>query len=231
MADLLWEGLIISLVTLLGINIGLSMGLTQFSGSKILSLSALYGAILLALSLIVNYTTFLYDFTNEYIIYVIGIIGVVTIINGIYTIIRWKKEKKENYPLTSLTTMIPSICCFAGFFFTAVLLNNKNAEPDFLLITITMAVLFAIIITIFYLFSNFLRHAERPYPVLLGNFMILNGFFFVIAGLFIPTIEAMATIQTEPLTIDSSSSLIFLIMAGLGVFLIGVYLKREGKTV
>jgi len=94
-----------------------------------------------------------------------------------------------------------------------------------------LAVLFAIIITIFCLFSNFLRHAERPYPVLLGNFMILNGFFFVIAGLFIPTIEAMATIQTEPLTIDSSSSLIFLIMAGLGVFLIGVYLKREGKTV
>lgn len=231
MADLLWEGLIISLVLLLGINIGLTTGLTQFSRGKILSLSALYGAILLALSLIVNHTTFLYDIASEYISYVIGIIGIVTIINGIYTIIRWKKEKKENYPSKSVTTLIPSVSCFVGFFFTAILLNNKNAEPDFLLISVTMAVLFAVIITIFYLFSNFLRHAERPYPILLGNFMILNGFFFVIAGLFIPTIESMTTIQTHPLTIDSASNMIFLIMAGLGVLLVGVYLKREGKTV
>jgi predicted transporter len=179
----------------------------------------------------VYYTTFLYNVTNEYISYVIGIIGVVTVINGIYTIIRWKKDKKEYYPLISVPMLIPSICCFVGSFFTAILLNNKNTEPDFLLISVTMSVLFAIIITIFYLFSNFLRHAERPYTILLGNFMILNGFFFVIAGLFIPTIESMIAIQTHPLAIDSASSMIFLIMAGLGVLLVGVYLKTEGKTV
>lgn len=231
MADLLWEGLIVSLVLLLGINIGLTMGLTRFSKGKVLSLSAIYGAVLLALSMLVKYSTSLYDFTVQYIPYMIGIIGLLTIINGIYTIIKWKKDKKENYPFVSVTTMIPTICCFVGFFFTAILLNNKNTEPDFLFISVAMVVLFAAIVTIFYLFSNFLRYAERPYSVLLGNFMILNGFYFVIAGLFLPTIKTLATVQTSPLTIDSPSSLIFLIMAGLGVLLIGVYLKREGKPV
>lgn len=231
MADLLWECLTISLVLLLGINIGLTVGLTQFSRGKIISLSILYGAILLALSMIAGYSTFLYNIANEYVPYIIAIIGVVIIINGIYTIIRWKKEKDEYSSFPSVTTMVPSICFFAGFFFTAILLNNKNNEPDFLLISIIMAILFVIIITLFAMFSNFLRHAERPYPVLLGNFMILNGFFFLIAGLFIPTIKTMEFIQTNPLTIDSTSSLFFLIMAGVGVLLIGVYLKREGKTV
>lgn len=231
MAELLWECLVISLVVLLGINIGLTVGITQFPRGKVLSISVLYGAILFTLSMMVYYFTFLYDITNEYIPYIIGIIGVLTLINGIYTIIRWKKDGDEYHPFTSVTTMTSSICCFVGYFFTAILLNNKNTEPDFLLLSITMAVLFAIIITIFYLFSYFLRHAERPYPVLLGNFMILNGFYFIIAGLFIPTIKSMTTIQTNPLTIDSTSSLIFLIMAGAGVFLVGVYLTREGKTV
>lgn len=231
MADLLWICVIISLVLLLGINIGLTMGLTRFSRGKVLAISVLYGAVLLTLSMVVNYTNFLYDITNEYIPYIIGIIGILTVINGIHTIIRWKKEKEEYGPFASVTTMIPSICCFAGFFFTAILLSNKNTEPDFLLISITMAVLFAIIIAILYLFSNFLRYAERPYPVLLGNFMILNGFFFIIAGLFVPTIKSMTTIQTNPLSIDSTSGLIFLIMAGVGVLLVGVYLTREGRTV
>ncbi len=230
MADLLWVCVIISLVLLLGINIGLTMGLTRFSRGKVLALSVLNGAVLLALSMVVNYTNFLYDIINEYIPYIIGIIGILTVINGIHIIIRWKNEK-EGYPSTSVTTLIPSVCCFAGFFFTAILLSNKNTEPDFLFISIIMAVLFAIIIAIFYLFSNFLRHAERPYPVLLGNFMILNGFFFVIAGLFIPTIASISPVQTHPLSIDSPSGLIFLLMAGAGVLLVGVYLTREGKTV
>lgn len=231
MADLLWGGLMISLVLLLGINIGLSMGLTQSSIWKILSVSALCGVVLLVLSMIANYIGFLYDITNEYIPYVVGIIGAITLINGIYTIIRWKKEKEEYYPFTSVTTMIPLICLYMGFFFTAILLNTKNMVPDLLLISIIMALIFTVIITLSYLFSNFLKHAERPYPVLLANFMILIGFFFLIIGLFIPIIKEMTAVQTDPLIIGSSSSLIFLIMAGVGVLLIGVYLRREGKPV
>lgn len=231
MADLLWECIIISLVLLLGLNIGLAMGLNRLSKGKIISLSAIYGAVLIALTMLVTYTPFLYNIANEIIPYVIGIIGVATLIIGIYTIIKWKRNKNEYSPFASVTMMVPTICSFAGFFFATILLSNKNAEPDFLLISITMAVLFAIIIAIFYLFSNFLRHAERPYPILLGNFMILEGFFFLIAGLFIPNIKTMTQLQNNPLTIDVSSSLFFLLLVGLGVLLVGVYLTREGRTV
>ena len=82
-----------------------------------------------------------------------------------------------------------------------------------------------------YSFSKILRHAEMPYPVLLGNFMILNGFYFLISAALIPNIAELSSVQTSALSINSDiSSLIFLIMGLIGIFLIGAYLKGEGIT-
>ncbi len=228
MTELIWECLIISIVILFGINIGLAMGLTRVYKRKILFISIFYGAILFTLSIIANYATPLYNITNEYIPLIIGIIGVITILSGIYTIINWKRDKKEHFPFLSKATISSSICCFAGFIFTAILLSNKGMEANFLIISISMALSIIVLIMVFYLFSKFLRHAEKPYPVLLGNFMILNGFYFIIAALFIPNIKSMASVQTSPLSISSTPNLFFLIMAAGGVFLAGVYLTKEG---
>ncbi len=231
MAELLWECIIISIVILFGINIGLAMGFTKFPRGKVLSISVLYGAILFALSMLANYATPVYGVSNYYIPYIMGIVGIVTIISGIITTVNWKKDKSEYYSFKSLSIMVPSICCFVGFIFAAILLNNKNTEVNFLLISIIMTILLVVLIVIFNLFSRFLRYAERPFPVLLGNYMILNGFYFIIAGLFIPNIKLLATIQMNPLTIGSTTNMIFLLMAAAGVLLVGVYLTREGKTV
>lgn len=227
MAELIWECLIISIILLLGINIGLAMGLKQVPKEKVLSISMLYGAILFTLGVIANYATPLYDVINEYIPLLMGIIGIVIILSGIYTIIDWKRDKGRNHPFASTATLSSSLCCFAGVIFTSILLY-KDLEVNFLLISIMIAVPSIVLIMVFYLFSNFLRHAERPYPVILGNFMILNGFYFLIAALFIPSIKSMVSIQTSPLSIGASTNMVFLIMAGAGVFLIGVYLAREG---
>ena len=127
--------------------------------------------------------------------------------------------------------MAPSICCFIGFILAGILLNNKNTEPNFLLISILMAVIFSALIFVFKLFSKFLRYAERPYPVILGNYMILNGFYFLITALFIPNLKSLSSIQMNPLSVGFSANMIFLLMAGLGVLLVGVYLKTEDKTV
>lgn len=231
MAELLWECVIISLILLFGVNIGLAMGLTQLSRVKSLFISILYGVILFALSVIANYATPLYDVTSTYIAYIIGIIGIITITCGIFSISNWKKDKEKCYSFKPLSIIAPSICCFVGFIFAAILFNNKNTETNFLLLSILMTVIFVVIIVAFGLFSNILKYAERPYPVLLGNYMILNGFYFLIAGLFIPNFKSLALLKTNPLTISSTTGMIFLLMAAAGVFLIGVYLTREGKTV
>jgi predicted transporter len=229
MAELIWECLSISIVLLFGVNIGLAMGLNQAPKNKILSISLLYGAILFTIGSIAGYISSFYSFTNQYIAVIIGLIGVLTVLIGIYTIVKWRKDRTNHDLLLSKATLSASICCFLGFAFSAILLA-KSMESSYTMFNIAMAVALILIVMFCYRFSNFLRHAERPYPVLLGNFMILNGFYFIIAGLFLPTIQSLASVEMSPLVIGTTNSLIFLLMAGGGVLLMGVYLKKEGIT-
>ena len=228
MAELIWECLIISMVVLFGINIGLAIGLTEFHKKKAIAISAVYGAIILILSILTNFLNFqLYNIANTYIPEILGIIGIIIFLNGIYAIIKWRNTKKEYYSF--LQAGIPSICYFTGFGSVSVLLS-KEITISFLEFSIFIAIATVLVLIVFYLFSKILRNAERSYPVLLGNFMILNGFYFLTSAAFIPTIENLSSVQMSPLSISSMSSLIFLVMAGLGVFLIGSYLKTEGIT-
>lgn len=231
MADLLWECMVVSIVLLFGINIGLALGLAPFSRGKTLVVSILYGIVLFALSILSSYATPLYNSVNSYVAYIIGIIAIITVICGIYTIFNWKQDKKRIYHFKSITIITTSICCFTGFTLAAILFNNSNVEPSYALISILLAAIFVVIIFVFNLFSNFLKYAERPYPVVLGNYMILNGFYFLIAALFIPNIKSLSAMQMNPLSVGFSVNMIFMIMAGIGVLLVGVYLKTEGKTV
>lgn len=231
MADLLWECVIISIILLFGINIGLALGITKFSSGKTLVVSLLYGAVLFALSILSSYAAPIYNSANNYMAYIIGIMAIITVMCGIYTIFNWKQDKKRIYSFKSVTIITPSICCFTGFTLAAILFTNNNAEPSYALISILMAAIFIVIIFVFNLFSKFLRYAERPYPVVMGNYMILNGFYFLIAALFIPNIKSLSAMQMNPLSVGFSTNMIFMIMAGIGVLLVGVYLKTEDKTV
>lgn len=230
MAELLWECLIISIVLLFGINIGLAMGLTRHSTKTNLIISISYGVFILIMSIISNFLiTPFYNIINDYIPAIIGIIGIVTFLSGIYTIRSWKKNKQEYPSFLSVPTLSSSICYFAGFIFVFTLISNSIGS-FFLEIGTIMALTVTLLMILSYSFSKILRNAESPYPVLLGNFMILNGFYFAVAALFLPNVKKLATVQMNPLSISSTSSMIFLIMAGLGVFLIGVYLKTEDIT-
>jgi predicted transporter len=229
MAELIWECLIISIVLLFGINIGLAMGLTEIRKKEALVISVSYGLITLILSTLANFlNNALYSVIDYYIPAVLGIIGVVTFLSGIYTINKWRKTKKEHDSSSSVPLLSSSICYFAGFASVAVLLS-KEITVSFQGFTIFMVVAVILVLMGFYSFSKILRHAEKPYPVLLGNFMILNGFYFLISAAFVPNIEKLSSMQMSPFSINSDiSSMIFLIMAGIGVFLIGAYLTQEG---
>jgi predicted transporter len=109
-------------------------------------------------------------------------------------------------------------------------LLSREITSSFLGFSLIIAIVLGVSLIISYLFSKILRNAESPYSVLLGNFMILNGFYCLICAFFIPNIGTLELTQMNPLSIDSSFYMIFLIMAAFGVFLVGVYLRQEGIT-
>ena len=229
MAELVWECVIISLILLFGINIGLAIGLTEIRKKEALALSISYGLILLIIGILANFlNSLLYSTINYCIFIILGIIGVVAILSGIYTIKRCKKSKENSF--LSPVMLSSSACYFAGFTATAVLLS-KEITMSFLEFNIFMALAAILAITGLYSFSKVLKHAETPYPVLLGNFMILNGFYFLICAAFTANIAKLSSVQSSTLQINTDlSSLIFLIMAFAGVILLGSYLQGEEIT-
>ncbi|MCE7699337.1 MAG: DUF2162 family putative transporter, partial [Methanobacterium paludis] len=201
MAELVWECLIISIVLLFGVNIGLAMGLTRINKKKALVISVSCGLILLILSIIANLVnSLLYTIIGSYISIILGVIGAVILLSGVYTIDKWKRTKEEYYPFLSVAMVSSSICCFAGFASAAVLLSNEM-KGSFLEFGVVMVLAIVLVVMGIYLFSKILRNAENPYPVLLGNFMILNGFCFFVGAAFIPNIKKLASLNTSPVSI------------------------------
>lgn len=226
MIELTWKCLIISIILLFGINIGLAMGLTKKSKKNVLVWMAAYCISILILSNIIGFRSSLYGVFNNYIPEILGLMGIVTVLSGIYTILQWRKNKKEYNSLFSFALLSSSICGFIGMLSTFILLNKTPLFSTFASRAFMLGTLL-LLVMVFYSFSKFLRKAERPYPVVLGNFMILNGFYFIIAATFIPNLDNLAKVQMNPFSIDSVSSLFFMIIALLGILLLGVYLQNR----
>jgi predicted transporter len=226
MIELTAESLLISIILLFGINIGLAMGLSKESKKNIAIITVSYGILISLLMFITGiYDKVLYNSFNLYLPEIIGILGFVTVLSGIYTILQWKKNKTEYGSLFSLGSLSSLICALVGIL--SICAISENSFDSSYLGYIGISFTLILIILASHSFSSFLRKAERPYPVVLGNFMILNGFYFLIAAAFIPNIGNLSTVQMSPFTIESTASLFFMIMALLGVLLLGVYLQNR----
>lgn len=220
------EYLSVSIILLFGINIGLAIGHTKLSIKDVLPTIIIYFIFgLLIVTITTFYTEIIYNLINQHISKILGFIGFITILSGIYTLKKWKNNQKDFSELFSLALISSSICCLVGIISTFVLLTPSISFSPFQLMAYILGVLLVIII-IFYSFSKFLKKAKRPYSLILANFMILNGFYFLITTTFIANMESLSLVQMSPLSINSTSSLFFLILAGIGVLLLGVYLQN-----
>jgi len=225
MVEITWVFLIISIIILFGINTGLGLGLSKLSEKKSFIVSMIFCLLIfLSIILINDYGSVFYNTVNKFISEILGFISILTILSGIMTIKNWKKEKKSDY--TSSIGLISSlICCFFGVVSASILLTSSkilNIESNILL-TITLL----IIIIVSHTISKLLKKAETPFPIILGNFMILNGFYFVIGATFIPNLNTLSSVNMNPLYINWSISIFFLLIAGIGVFLVGVFLQNR----
>ena len=225
MVEITWVFLIISISILFGINIGLASGLTKLSYKKVIISSMIFCLLIFISIILINeYGSIFYNTLNKFISEILGFIGILTILSGIFTIKNWKNEKKIN-SLVPIGLLYSLICCFVGVVCASVLLISDKVLTFGSNISLTLSLL--IIIMGSNAFSKFLKRAETPFPIILGNFMILTGFYFIIGATFIPNLNTLTSIQMNPLYINSSLSVLFVLIAGFGVFLLGVFIQNR----
>jgi len=227
-----WSFLIISIVIFFGSIIGLGMALKKVSRLNFGLITILYVvSIAMILSVLTQIISMVYEPINQYIAEIIGILGLFILLAGIITIKNWKCNKQITYR-NNHAFIVSIFGNIIGAVSVYALLIGPNPEKP---VEITVLICLGFLITIFvaFSFSKFLKKLEKPYPIIVSNFMILVGFYFMMFAAFIPNIATLANVHMDPLYLRSSNYVVFLVIALMGIFLCGVFtqnIRTQRKT-
>ncbi|MDI6725156.1 MAG: DUF2162 family putative transporter, partial [Methanobacterium sp.] len=95
------------------------------------------------------------------------------------------------------------------------------------------AVFLSLTILSFYFASDaVVRITKKPYPILLGNFMLFVGFYFLASAIVIPNISTVLQSPMSPMDVPSVENLIYAILFVIILAFAGFYLtKRKSNLI
>ncbi|OED30489.1 DUF2162 domain-containing protein [Methanosphaera sp. WGK6] len=220
---------ILAAVLIFGIKIGLTLGFAGITRKGVLKILAGYGISLTILSYIVQpYTEQLYTFVYNYTGYIFAAIAIVILITGFKTVYDWKITGTNVGSTTSMAVIAPCPCCF-GAILTSILIVAPMTGISSVSLGALSSVMLIVVMGLTYLFSTeIVKRIHKPYPIVLGNFMIFIGLYFVLCLIILPNMS-LATSGTA-IQIESIINVAYMIIAILALMFVGViYAKRNSR--
>ena len=226
--NILWQVGILSAVLIFGIKLGLATGLANMSKRYLALVSVGYGAGVLILTEISSYftdqvTDLIYTYNFEFFL----IMAVIMILAGIFTIREYKVFEKNTTAATCMAIVAPCPCCF-GSIIVSIMLVAPTVGLGLMDLSLVVAGALVLTIVVTYFASNYLvRFINKPYPIVLGNFMFFLGIYFLLSALFLPNITAMIQNPMDAISIASPYYLIGALILVLVIVLIGGLISKR----
>ena len=223
-----WELGIISVLLIFGAKIGLAIGFAGLRRRYAAGIIIGYGVGLYLLIWILGKAIGnIYPTLNKYIVYITLLMAAILIAAGIHTLHEWKQKKKNTAQMTCLAMVAPCPCCF-GAVLAAIILAAPMVGVSSLLLGKYSAILLSVFIAVFYLFSKVIVDAlNKPYPIILGNFMLFVGLYFLIATILIPNISALASSKFSPVNVPAPHILLSTALALFALLIVGGYYYKK----
>ena len=121
----------------------------------------------------------------------------------------------------------PCPCCF-GSIIVSILLVAPTVGLGAVDLSKYVALALVLTIIVTYFASNiFVRYVDKPYPIVLGNFMFFLGIYFLLSALVIPNIAAIMNKSLGSISIVSIDSLVGSIIALVLLVAIGIVISRK----
>ena len=229
--NILWQVGILSAVLIFGIKLGLATGLANMSKKYLAFVSIGYGGGVLILTKISSFftdqiTDLIYIYNFEFFL----IMAVIMILAGLFTIREYKVFERNTTAATCMAVVAPCPCCF-GSIIVSIMLVAPTVGLGLMDLSFVVAGALVLTIVLTYFASNFLvKFINKPYPIVLGNFMFFLGIYFLLSALFLPNITAMIANPMEGITISSPYSLIGALILMLVIIGIGGVIKRRNSN-
>lgn len=229
--NILWQLGILSAVLIFGIKLGLATGLANMSRRYLALVSIGYGGGVLILTEISSYftqqiTDLIYTYNFEFFL----IMALIMILAGIFTIREYKVFERNTTAATCMAVVAPCPCCF-GSIIVSIMLVAPTVGLGLMDLSLVVAGALVLTIVLTYFASNYLvKFINKPYPIVLGNFMFFLGIYFLLSALFLPNITAMIQNPMDGIAISSPYNLIAALIAMLVIIAIGGIISRRNSN-
>lgn len=224
MLELLWQVGILSTVLIFGVKIGLAMGFAGISKKVGIAIAAGYGiGVLILSSITAGYANLLYKVVYDYNFILFSLMALIIAYAGLLTIREWKVHHKNHAKATCAAMIAPCPCCF-GAVVVAIVLISPIIGVSSAAIGQYAAIFLSLTIVLFYFASGaIVRVIKKPYPILLGNFMLFAGFYFLASVILLPNIDAVIQSPMRPTNINSITTLSYVVILVVILIVIGFY--------
>ena len=231
MMSVLWQFGILAAILVFGIKVGLASGLANLSKKLLAIICIGYGGGVLIISAVASLyaeqlTQAIYSYNSIFYI----IMALIMIIAGLITIREWKVHDHNTSTATSLAVIAPCPCCFGSIVASILIVAPTIGVGAFYLSWFAAAALVAVIIITYFASNTLLRFTSKPYPIILGNFMLLLGAYFLLSAIVIPNIAGSLSKDFSELTMSSPQAIIAVVVMLIVLVIIGVFLNKKSKS-
>lgn len=228
MIELLWQLGILSAVLIFGVKIGLAMGFSGLSKKVGVIIALGYGSGILLLSTFISGSSnIIYKTILDYNFVMFAVMSLIIIYAGFHTIREWKVHQKNQAKATCAAMIAPCPCCFTAVLAAIVLASPLIGASSAVIGQYAAVSLTIIILAVFFLSGMIVKLLDKPYPILLGNFMLFAGLYFMASVILLPNINQVLLSPMKPYDISSISSLFYIVVVMFVLMLLGFYKTRK----
>ena len=221
---------ILSAVLVFGIKVGLASGLANISKKYLAGICIGYGAGVLILSKVASYytsqlTNLIYTYNSGFFI----IMAAIMIVAGVLTIREYKVHNKNTSTATCMVVIAPCPCCFGVIIATILLLAPTVSIGVFILSEYVAVALVATILISYFASNTIVKFIKKPYPIILGNFELFLGVYFLLSAIVLPNIATALSKQFSGISIQSFNSLFMFIVLAIVLIVIGYFMTKKSS--
>lgn len=227
--ELLWKLGILSIVMVFGVKIGLAMGFAGLSKKVTAAIILGYGGGILLLTFIAGgfidqIQGFVYSYSS-----VLGIaMAAIILYAGFHTLKEWKIKNKNSITATCMAMIAPCPCCFGAAVAAIIIIASPMIGVSAFAVGEYAALFLMVVMAVCYVASGLIGRAlNKPYPVLLGNFMLFAGFYFLTSAIVIPNISTVLSQQMSPLSIPNIWTFAYALITVVVLVVAGYYISRK----
>ncbi|MBR2556938.1 MAG: DUF2162 domain-containing protein [Methanobrevibacter sp.] len=228
MMAILWQVGIFASVLVFGVKIGLASGLANLPRKLFALICISYGGGVLVISAIASLfadqlVQAIYSYNTIFYI----IMASIMIIAGLFTIREWKVHDKNTSKATSIAIIAPCPCCFGSIIASVLIVAPTIGVSSLHLSGYAAAALVVVMVITYFASNTIIKFINKPYPIVLGNFMLLLGAYFLLSAIVIPNIASVMSKNLTPITVSSPFDILMIVVAFAILIVGGVILNKK----